>query len=207
MTGRGIRGLALTACLTGFSLAGCATGDDMTHPTVTLETSLGDIRIEMLIEEAPVSTANFLSYVDAGFYEGLVFHRVIPGFMVQSGGLEADLAERAATGNPIINESDNGLGNLRGTLAMARMQAPHSASSQFFINVVDNPRLDYGALPGGWGYAVFGRVIEGMDVVDEIASRPTGSLGMYQDVPLEPIVIRKARRAADVRAVAEESAD
>jgi len=179
----------------------------MVHPTVRFETSLGDIRVELFTEDAPVSAANFLSYVDNGFYEGLIFHRVIPGFMIQSGGHEPDLSERAVTGDMIVNESDNGLNNVRGTLAMARLSTPHSARSQFFINLVDNVRLDHGIQPGEWGYAVFGRVIEGMEVVDEIALQPTGRAGMYQDVPLEEIVIRAARRAGDVPVAVADSAD
>ncbi len=177
------------------------------HPTVRLETSLGDIRVELFTEDAPVSAANFLSYVDSGFYEGLVFHRVIPGFMVQAGGYEPDISERPVTGDTIVNESDNGLKNLRGTVAMARLPTPHSARSQFFINLVDNASLNHGTEPGEWGYAVFGKVIEGMDVVDEIARQPTGRAGMFQDVPLETIVIRAAKRAADVPIVVTDSAD
>ncbi|TFG65129.1 MAG: peptidyl-prolyl cis-trans isomerase [Gemmatimonadales bacterium] len=170
----------------------------MTHPTVVLETNLGNIRIELFAGEAPVSTENFLSYVDGGFYDGLIFHRFIPDFMVQTGGHEPDLRERAVTAEPIVNESDNGLTNLKGTVAMARMQPPHSARAQFFVNLVDNPMLDYGARPGGWGYAVFGRVIEGMEVVEEIAIHPTGSVDMYQDVPIDPVIIASARRSDDV---------
>ena len=190
-----LRALAVTVTLTGLSLAGCATGGEMTHPTVVLETNLGDIRIELFPEEAPISTANFLAYVDSNFYEGLIFHRVIPGFMIQTGGHEPDLTEREATADEIRNESDNGLINMRGTVAMARMQPPHSARAQFFINLVNNVMLDHGAGPADWGYAVFGRVIEGMDVVDQIATMPTGTVGMYQDVPNESVVIRAARRA------------
>lgn len=170
----------------------------MTHPTVVLETNLGDIRIELFPEEAPISTRNFLSHVDGGFYEGLIFHRVIAGFMIQTGGHEPDLTEREATAEQIHNESDNGLNNLRGSVAMARMQPPHSARSQFFINLSDNPMLDHGANPAGWGYAVFGRVIDGMDVVDQIANMPTGTVGAYQDVPIESVVIRAMRRGDDV---------
>jgi len=190
----------IKVALTGLSLAGCATGGEieMTHPTVVLETNLGAIRIELFSDEAPVTTENFLSYVDGAFYDGLIFHRVIPGFMVQTGGHEVDMQEREVTTEAIVNESDNGLANLRGTVAMARMQPPHSARSQFFVNLVDNTALDYGARPGGWGYAVFGRVIDGMDVVEAIARNPTGTLGTHQDVPIEPIIIASARRAEDV---------
>lgn len=189
------RALAGTVTLAGLSLAGCAPGGGMTHPTVVLETDLGDIRIELFPEEAPISTENFLAYVDGDFYEGLIFHRVIPGFMIQAGGHEPDLTEREATAGQIRNESDNGLLNLRGTVTMARMPPPHSARSQFFINLVDNAGLDHGASPGSWGYAVFGRVVEGMDVVDQIANVPTGTVGSFQDVPIESVVIRTTRRA------------
>lgn len=170
----------------------------MTHPTVVLETNLGDIRIELFPEDAPLSTENFLAYVDSDFYEGLIFHRVIPGFMIQTGGHRSDLTERQTTSVEIRNESDNGLNNLRGTVAMARMQPPHSARAQFFINLMDNAMLDHGANSGQWGYAVFGRVIEGMDVVDRIATMPTGTVGIYQDVPIESVVIRATRRAEAV---------
>ena len=170
----------------------------MTHPTVILKTSLGDIRIELFSDKAPVSTENFLTYVDGGFYDGLIFHRVIPGFMVQTGGHEVDMQEREVTAEEIVNESDNGMRNERGTVAMARMQPPHSARSQFFINLVDNAMLDYGARPGGWGYAVFGRVIEGMKVVEAIAASPTGTVDMHQDVPVTPVIINSARRADDI---------
>ncbi|MFV2066130.1 MAG: peptidylprolyl isomerase [Pirellulales bacterium] len=195
MTYRVLRASVVTVTLAGLSLAGCATGGEMTHPTVVLETNLGDIRIELFPEDAPISIDNFLAYVDSDFYEGLIFHRVMPGFMIQTGGHEPVHTEREATADQIRNESDNGLINLRGTVAMARMQQPHSARSQFFINLVDNAMLDHGATPGGWGYAVFGRVIEGMDVVDQIATVPTGTVGAYQDVPIDPVVIRATRRA------------
>ncbi|MDH3298702.1 MAG: peptidylprolyl isomerase [Gemmatimonadota bacterium] len=198
-----LRTLRALAWAGGLALvqSGCATGGEMTHPTVLLDTSHGDIRIELLPEHAPVSTANFLSHVDRGFYDGLIFHRVIPGFMVQSGGHEIDFAERPGAGDMIVNESDNGLSNLRGTIAMARLPDPHTARSQFFINLMDNMNLDHGRRPGDWGYAVFGRVIEGMEVVDEIARQPTGSFGGRRDVPLEPIVIRTARRGPDLKVI------
>ena len=170
----------------------------MTHPTVILNTNLGDIRIELFSDKAPVSTENFLTYVDGGFYDGLIFHRVKPGFMVQTGGHEVDMQEREVTAGEIVNESDNGIRNERGTVAMARMNRPHSARSQFFVNLVDNAMLDYGAQPGGWGYAVFGRVIEGMEVVDAIANSSTGTVEMHQDVPVTPVIINSARRADDV---------
>lgn len=181
-------------------------GDTMPHPTVEFDTSLGDFRVELFPEKAPTSVRNFLSYVDAGFYEGLVFHRVVPGFVVQAGGFGPDMAAREVTGDAIQNESDNGLMNLRGTLSMARLPAPHSAKSQFFISLRDNPSLDHKGGPAGWGYAVFGRVIEGMDVVDAMAEVPTGRVAGHRDVPLEPIVIRKAERGDDIEPGAEPGA-
>jgi cyclophilin family peptidyl-prolyl cis-trans isomerase len=162
-------------------------------PQVLLETSMGNILLGFYPDQAPLTVENFLSYVEDGHYDGLVFHRVIPDFMIQAGGHEADLVMREAGREPIRNESDNGLHNERGTVAMARTGAPHSATAQFFINLVDNPFLDYGAQgPNQWGYAVFGKVLEGMDVVDAIAAVPTGSAGGMQDVPREPVTIRSA---------------
>jgi cyclophilin family peptidyl-prolyl cis-trans isomerase len=161
-----------------------------------METSAGTIRIELFPQQAPITTQNFLAYVDSGFYDGTIFHRVIPGFVVQGGGFTRDM-ERKATNRPAIqNESTNGLKNLRGTLSMARTNAAHSATSQFFINLVDNPALDPGGRPGAtWGYAVFGKVIDGMDVVDAIAAQPTTTVDGMADVPVEPVVIEKAYRA------------
>lgn len=174
-------------------------GDSMPHPTVTLTTNLGEIRIELFPEDAPASVENFLAYVDSGFYDGLIFHRVIPGFMVQAGGHQADMAQKEAKRDPIRNESDNGLNNLRGTVAMARTPSPHSARAQFFVNLVDNTPLNHRGGDDGWGYAVFGRVIEGMDVVAEIAARPTHSVGKYRDVPVDPVVIESAVRGEDIQ--------
>lgn len=191
-------GAAVLAILT----MSCSTGGEVMHPTVTLETTMGSITIELYADTAPVTTENFLAYVDAGHYDGLVFHRVIPGFMIQGGGHLPDLSERPSEREPIVNESDNGLRNLRGTISMARTGDPHSARSQFFINVANNASLDHGtAMPGGtnaWGYAVFGKVIAGMDVADAIVATPTGSVGYYNDVPIEPIVITSATRGEDV---------
>lgn len=158
---------------------------------VVLATSLGDISIELFEEEAPGTVANFLQYLDDGFYDGTIFHRVIPGFMVQGGGLTADLRKKP-TREPIRNEADNGLKNARGTLAMARTADVHSATAQFFINLADNAFLDHGARD--FGYAVFGKVVEGMDVVDQVAAVPTGTVKGYQDTPLEPVVIESAMR-------------
>lgn len=160
---------------------------------VVLETSLGRIKIGLDAAKAPASVENFLSYVRAGHYDGTIFHRVIPGFMVQGGGFDADMKERS-TRAPIKNESKNGRRNLRGTLAMARTNDPHSATAQFFINVKDNASLDFGVAPG-WGYAVFGEVLEGMDVVDRIVSVPTTSKGPHQNVPAKPVVITSAKVA------------
>ncbi|MCP5152008.1 MAG: peptidyl-prolyl cis-trans isomerase [Chromatiales bacterium] len=161
-------------------------------PRVRLETNLGAIVLELDAERAPRSAENFLGYVRDGFYDGTVFHRVIKDFMIQGGGLTAGL-DRKQTRDPIENEATNGLRNTRGTVAMARTSAPHSATSQFFINVVDNAFLDHKAPSGqGWGYAVFGRVVEGMDTVDRIRAVETGSSGPYRDVPRAPVVIERA---------------
>jgi len=161
-------------------------------PTVVLETSMGNITIALDKAKAPVSVDNFLKYVREGHYDGTIFHRVIPGFMVQGGGFDPDMKQRP-TRPPIKNEASNGLTNERGTLAMARTNDPNSATAQFFINVVNNPRLDYGM--SGAGYAVFGKVVEGMDVVDKIAQTPTGSKNGMGDVPKTPILIKKAHEA------------
>jgi peptidyl-prolyl cis-trans isomerase A (cyclophilin A) len=160
-------------------------------PRVALETSEGRIVIELAPKEAPKTVDNFLTYVKAGHYDGTVFHRVIPTFMIQGGGFNSEMAERP-TRAPIPLESQNGLKNERGTVAMARRGDPNSATAQFFINVVDNPRLDH-PNPDGNGYAVFGRVVEGMDVVDKIRAVPTGSRGPHQNVPLSPVTIKSAR--------------
>jgi len=159
-------------------------------PTVIIHTSKGDIKVELYEDQAPVTVENFLNYVRKGHYSETIFHRVIPGFMIQGGGLTAEL-EGKPTDPPIENEADNGLANERGTLAMARTNEPHSATAQFFINVVDNPALDHRGKQSGrtWGYAVFGRVVEGMDVVDEIRFVETEARGPHQDVPVEPIII------------------
>ena len=156
---------------------------------VRLATSQGDIVLELDAEKAPKSVDNFLQYVRAGHYDGLVFHRVIPTFMVQGGGYRADLSEKPVR-KPIVLESRNGLSNLRGSIAMARTSDPNSATSQFFINVVDNLRLD--AADGRDGYAVFGKVVEGMEVVDKIRDVPTQAQGPHQNVPVTPVTIRKA---------------
>ena len=161
---------------------------------VRFETSLGDFTVELYEAEAPATVENFLRYVDDGHFDGTVFHRVIPGFVVQGGGLTAEMRQKP-TRAPIRNEADNGLKNRRGTLSMARTNDPHSATSQFFVNLVDNIALDPGR--GGAGYAVFGCVSDGMAVVDQMAKVPTGSKGMHQDVPREPILVNRASRVAE----------
>ncbi len=156
---------------------------------ITLRTTMGDIAIELDFDNAPLSAANFLNYAREGFYTGTVFHRVINGFMVQGGGMDSDMNQKAGH-PPIENEADNGLKNEIGTLAMARTNDPHSASSQFFINVADNQFLNHsGKNPQGWGYAVFGKVVDGMDVVNAIKEVRTGSSGFHQDVPVDTIEI------------------
>jgi len=161
------------------------------NPRVLIETSKGNFTVELFASKAPVSVENFLSHVKTGFYDGTVFHRVIPGFMIQGGGMLPDMTEKSR-GAPIKNEANNGLKNLRGTLAMARTGEPHSATSQFFINVADNYFLNHrGESFEGWGYAVFGQVLSGMEVVDAIVAVPRGDRGMHQDVPIEPVVMTK----------------
>ncbi len=163
------------------------------NPVVVMETSLGNITIELLQDDAPVSVENFLTYVNDGFYEGTIFHRVIQGFMIQGGGMTSDLSPKAPR-PPIQNEARNGVSNARGTVAMARTQAIDSATSQFFINIVDNARgLDYRSLdPTSYGYAVFGHVTDGMDIVDKIAAVETQNQGPHDDVPVKPVVINSA---------------
>jgi peptidyl-prolyl cis-trans isomerase A (cyclophilin A) len=162
------------------------------NPRVLMETTLGEITLELDADKAPKTVANFLAYVDAGFYDGTIFHRVIPDFMIQGGGLDPDL-DKKPTREPVENEAKNGLKNNRGTIAMARTGDPHSATAQFFINHKDNPNLDYPSFDG-WGYAVFGRVTEGMDVVDAIAAVPTGVRAGHRDVPLDNVLIESASR-------------
>jgi peptidyl-prolyl cis-trans isomerase A (cyclophilin A) len=158
---------------------------------VVFETSLGDFKLEFFPEDAPITVENFLGYVDEGFFDGTVFHRVIPEFMVQAGGFDEEMHQKS-TRDQIKNEADNGLKNERGSLSMARTAEVDSATSQFFINLKDNEFLDHN--PRDFGYAVFARVAEGMDVVDEIAKVPTGSNGGHQDVPIEPVLVKSARR-------------
>lgn len=161
-------------------------------PRVRLETTMGVIVLELNPRLAPRTVANFLQYVNDGFYDGTLFHRVIQGFMIQGGGL-TEAMERKPTRPPIANEADSGLKNRRGSIAMARTGDPHSATAQFFINTVDNPSLDFrGKSAQGWGYCVFGRVVQGMDVVAAIEAAPTGRRAGRRDVPLQPVLIRKA---------------
>jgi len=167
---------------------------DSTHPRVSLETNLGTIVIELYPDKAPATVKNFLAYVDAGFFAGTIFHRVIKGFMIQGGGFGEDMQPKP-TQKPILNEANNGLLNLRGTIAMARTSQPHSATSQFFINTKDNQFLNHkDKTSQGWGYCVFGKVVEGMDVVDAIESQKTTSRAGYQDVPDHPVTIVKAEQ-------------
>ncbi|CUS49420.1 MAG: peptidyl-prolyl cis-trans isomerase B (cyclophilin B) [Idiomarinaceae bacterium HL-53] len=159
---------------------------------VTLHTNHGDIRIELFADKAPETAANFVRYAESGFYENTLFHRVISDFMIQGGGFTPGM-EQKSTDAPIKNEANNGLSNKRGSIAMARTQDPHSATSQFFINVKDNAPLDFtGENPYGWGYCVFGEVVDGMDVVDNIRDVKTGRSGYHADVPVEDVIIERA---------------
>ena len=164
------------------------------NPKVVLETSKGQIVIELYLQKAPETVVNFLDYIDAKFYDGTIFHRVIPNFMIQGGGFTSDMKRKPGKG-PIKNEADRGLKNDRGTIAMARTGDPHSATAQFFINSANNDFLDHkNKTQQGWGYAAFGKVIEGMKVVDAISAVKTTKRGGYRDVPVEPVVIKSARR-------------
>ncbi len=175
-------------------LLSCATAlsAEKPNPLVLMETTMGNIKLELFEREAPVSVGNFLEYAGSGFYDNTIFHRVIAGFMIQGGGFNVEF-ERKDTRAPIVNEAGNGLENRRGTLAMARTANPDSATCQFFINLVDNAMLNR-PKPDGYGYAVFGRVVEGMDVVDRIGAVRTGIHGGLRDVPLERVQIRSVRR-------------
>lgn len=167
---------------------------EMKNTKVLFSTNLGDFEVELFDKESPETVKNFLGYVKSGFYEGTVFHRIIPGFMAQGGGFTENLEQKEGNA-PIKNEASNGIKNERGTIAMARTNDPHSATSQFFINYVDNYFLDYAAeTPQGWGYAVFGKVTKGMEIVDAMADVPTGSGGFFRsDVPQTSIVIKKVK--------------
>ncbi|MGA9924788.1 MAG: peptidylprolyl isomerase [Isosphaeraceae bacterium] len=182
--------LGLGACL---SLSAVAGQDSTQKPVVVLDTSLGAITLELYPDKAPITVENFLKYVDEGFYDNLIFHRVMPGFMVQGGGMTDQMVEKSeGKHQPIKNESSNGLSNDRGTVAMARTANPNSATCQFFINHVDNPNLN----TYGGGYTVFGKVIDGIDVVDKIAKVPTTTRGPHENVPLKPVYIKSAKRKA-----------
>jgi cyclophilin family peptidyl-prolyl cis-trans isomerase len=169
------------------------------NPVVEMRTTAGDVRIELYADKAPKTVANFLRYVKERFYDGLVFHRVIDGFMIQGGGYYPDLREKRPTHPPVANEAGNGLKNEVGTIAMARTSDPDSATAQFFINVADNAFLDFrAATPAGYGYAVFGKVARGMDVVMRIAHMPTGPGGPFaKDVPRQPVVIKSISLISD----------
>ena len=161
-------------------------------PVVELDTNMGAIVIELNEEKAPKTVENFLNYVKSGHYDGTIFHRIIDGFMIQGGGMDAEMNEKA-TNAPVENEADNGLKNDAGTIAMARTQDPHSATSQFFVDVKDNDFLNHsGKNMQGWGYTVFGKVTSGMDVIEKMRGVPTGRFGMHADVPKEPVVINSA---------------
>ncbi len=184
-----LKKIVLAACSMLFAAQLLAADAKPTH--VVLDTSFGKIELELEDAKAPISTKNFLGYVDSGFYTNTIFHRVIPGFMAQAGGFTAQMLQKP-TKDPIKNEADNGLHNVRGTIAMARTSDVNSATSQFFINVVDNAMLDHGNRD--YGYAVFGKVVNGMDVVDQIVNVQSGDKGGMQNVPLDPILIKSAKR-------------
>ena len=183
--------IALISCYPLSSMAEAETSTGASKMTIKMQTSKGDIVLELDAEKAPVTVANFVEYARAGFYDGTIFHRVIPGFMIQGGGFEPDMKQKS-TNAPIKNEADNGLGNQNGTIAMARTSDPNSATAQFFINVKDNTFLNHTAPTGqGWGYAVFGKVVDGMDVVKAIEAVPTANKGGHGDVPVDEVIIEK----------------
>ena len=189
----------MTSAIAAIALGGIsatspsADADETGRPEVTFETSHGSFVLELDRNAAPETVENFLTYVRDGFYDGTIFHRVIAGFMIQGGGFTPEF-KQLQTREPVRNEADRGGKNDRGSIAMARTSDPHSATAQFFINVVDNDFLNHrGRTPQGWGYTAFGRVVEGMDTVDRIAAVETGSRGMFQDVPQDTVVIQKTR--------------
>lgn len=188
-----VLGAALVSALSlGLAPATSQAAQPAADPVVKLETSLGDIVLRLDARKAPITVANFIQYVKSGHYDGTVFHRVIKDFMIQGGGMTPELKEKRTVA-PIRNEADNGLRNQKYTIAMARTMDPHSASSQFFINTKNNDFLDFKAkTPQGWGYAVFGKVIQGQNVVDKIEAVTTGRKGHYEDVPVTPVIIKKA---------------
>ena len=187
-----VRALGIITLALG--LGGVAAAAGKGNPMVVLSTSMGDIKIELYQDKAPITVKNFLDYVKAGYYDGTIFHRVIPGFMIQGGGLNPDMQDkREGQKAPIKNESDNGLKNETGTLAMARTSVPDSATSQFFINTKDNSFLNRESAPDKVGYAVFGKVVEGMDVVKKIEQAKTTSKGPHQNVPVDAVVIKSTK--------------
>ncbi|MBN7798911.1 peptidylprolyl isomerase [Parahaliea mediterranea] len=185
-----LRALTLTLTLLLAPFAGAAESG-LPNPQVVIKTSQGNITLRLFRDKAPVTVENFLNYVEAGHYDGTIFHRVIPNFMIQGGGFMPDMSEKE-TGEPIVNESGNRLHNIRGSVAMARTADPDSATAQFFINQRTNLRLDWA--PGQPGYTVFGEVTDGMNVVDYIATSPVGNVGGHSDVPVEPIIIQTIER-------------
>jgi cyclophilin family peptidyl-prolyl cis-trans isomerase len=188
-----MRNLLLTFTSLCLLISSVNAADNITKKQIKLETSEGNIVLELDITRAPLSVLNFMKYVREGFYDGTIFHRVIKDFMIQGGGFTPEL-ERKIPNAPILNEADNGLKNLRGTISMARTNDPHSATAQFFINVTDNPFLNHSSkTPRGWGYAVFGHVIKGMHVIDKIRNQRTGPNGPFRsDVPMKMVLIHKA---------------
>ncbi|HWI40697.1 MAG TPA: peptidylprolyl isomerase [Verrucomicrobiae bacterium] len=189
--------LALSLVLAAAAPAGAAekvAEKAAANPVVVMETTLGKIRLELFPKEAPLSVKNFLEYVNSGYYNGTIFHRVIPGFMAQGGGFTESVVPKGNTNPPIKNEGGNGLKNDRGTIAMARTSFPDSATSQFFINVVNNENLNR-PKPDGFGYAVFGKVVEGMEVVDKIVNTPTGVKNGMPNVPVQTVVIKSVKVA------------
>jgi cyclophilin family peptidyl-prolyl cis-trans isomerase len=168
---------------------------------IAIETTMGTIQVGLYATKAPLSSRNVLNYVKSGHYNGTTFHRVIPGFMIQGGGMDAKLVEKP-TGPPVRNEARNGLLNSRGSLALARTDDPQSATSQFFISVKDNPMLDFGVSRDGWGYAVFGEVLSGMDVVDNIVAVPTTRVAPFDNVPVKPVIITRVRVISEPAAIA-----
>lgn len=191
-----MRAICRFFCLLALGVAMCipavAQAAKEADPVVKLETNMGDILVQLNAAKAPITTSNFIQYVKSGHYDGTIFHRVIKNFMIQGGGLTQDMHEKR-TSAPIHNEANNGLRNKKYTIAMARTSDPHSASAQFFINTRDNDFLDFKAqTPQGWGYAVFGKVIGGQDVVDRIEGVRTGNRSGYEDVPQQPVIIKKA---------------
>ncbi len=184
-------GLVMLAFMAGLISPPSYSSETGNKTMVKMTTSMGEIEIELYPDEAPVTVRNFIEYVQSGFFDGTIFHRIIPGFVLQGGGFTPDMSQKK-TRAPIVNEADNGLKNTAGTLSMARTPAPDSATSQFFINLVDNAFLDFTAkTQQGWGYAVFAKVTSGMDVVQEMAGVSTGNIKGHSDVPLQPVIIEK----------------